>query len=162
MNYLLSLKNVKQSVSNLSEFLKNKGWDIPHTTLLHAFSKALFFPNWNTLQSQFEKPELFQAKNEYILRIQSDQTPKTVIDLIGEQAKKADCQFIISQTQLFPDYLEIRFTNPLTLKKGISYSNLLTLMMIMGQEIKKLNWQITFFEYWQLKIEKQSLMDFFK
>ena len=46
MKYDINFKNIKQSATNLGEYLKE--FNIPHNKILEGFSRALFYKNWNT------------------------------------------------------------------------------------------------------------------
>ena len=72
MQYTINKKNVKQSIQNLSRFLKEKGYDIPRNIILDAFSKSIFYKNWNTLEAITEKPQIIQyipEKKVYLIEV---------------------------------------------------------------------------------------------
>lgn len=154
--YKITLQNIKQSVKNMGEFLTSKGYNIPHTTLLHALSKGLFFPNWNTLQSHCIQPEDFSANEYYVLRFQSNQEASVVVSTLTRCASKANCCLSISHTQQYSDFLEIRFTNPLVKVDNINYSNLAVALMFFTQHCIDHNWKVGRLEYWHQRLEQQS------
>lgn len=152
--YQITLKNVKKSVQNFSLFLKEKGFDIPHTTLLHAFSKALFFQNWNTLKAKLDGPQSFEPYHNYVLQFSSkDISPEQFFDLFLFYTEKADCLVEVSQKRYFENGLEITFTNPNN-KKG--YSNLLTTFMMLTDVIKKQGHSVAEFKCWNTRVECQD------
>lgn len=156
--YKFTLKNIKQSIFNLETFFKEKGYDIPHSTLLHGFSKALFFPNWNTMMAQLEKPETFTPTMEYIVRFKSEDLSGPEFEkMLFKCAEDSNCKILIHQKQQFLDFLEIRLTNPLSAGKGgARYSNILTCFMLLIEILKKSNVKVSIFEYWQVRIENQN------
>lgn len=156
--YKITLQNIKQSAKNMGEFLTSKGYHIPHTTLLHALSKALFFPNWNTLQAHCAHPEDFQAHEYYVLRFHSDQSGDVVLSTLKNCAAKAKCSLSIFHTQQYPDFLEIRFTNPLIRVNNIPHSNLAVALMFFTQYCIDNNWKVGRLEYWHQRLEKQDFV----
>jgi len=156
--YKITLQNIKQSVKNMGEFLASKGYNVPHTTLLHALSKALFFPNWNTLQAHCKQPEDFRADEYYVLRFQSDQCGDVVLSALKNCAAKANCSLVISSSEQYPDFLEIRFTNPLRKVNDIHYSNLAVALVFLAQHCIDQNWRVGRLEYWHQRIEKQDFV----
>ena len=156
--YKITLQNIKQSVKNMGEFLTSKGYAIPHTTLLHALSKALFFPNWNTLQAHCLEPEDFQAHEYYVLRFQSNQNAAEVVSVLKQSATKANCCLVISHPQQYSEFLEIRFTNPLVKVGNINYSNLAVALMFFSQYCIDHNWKVGRLEYWHERVEKQDFV----
>lgn len=154
--YKITLQNIKQSVKNMGEFLTSKGYNIPHSTLLHALSKALFFPNWNTLQAHCLEPEDFRAHEYYVLRFQSNQDAEAVVSVLKQSATKANCCLVISHTQQYSEFLEIRFTNPLVKVGNINYSNLAVALMFFAQQCTDNNWKVGRLEYWHHRVEKQD------
>lgn len=156
--YKITLQNIKQSVKNMGDFLTAKGYAIPHTTLLHALSKALFFPNWNTLQAHCEQPQAFVAEEYYVLRFQSNQDAAAVVSVLKQSATKANCCLAISHTQQYPDFLEIRFTNPLIKVDNRNLSNLAVALMFFSQYCIDHNWKVGRLEYWHQRLEKQDFV----
>lgn len=156
--YKITLQNIKQSVKNMGEFLTSKGYNIPHTTLLHAVSKALFFPNWNTLQAHCAQPENFEAQEYYVLRFHSDQLSTVVIHALHQSAKKANCSLSVFHTQQYPEFLEIRFTNPLIKVDNRNLSNLAVALMFFTQHCIDQNWKVGRLEYWHQRLEKQDFV----
>lgn len=156
--YKITLQNIKQSVKNLGEFFTSKGYDIPHSTLLHGLSKALFFPNWNTLKAHCEQPHEFVAEEYYVLRFQSNQSAHVVLTVLEQCAKKANSSVHVSQVVEYAEFLEIRFTNPLILKDGRAYSNLAVALMFFSQHCVDHNWKVGRLEYWHQRLEKQDFV----
>lgn len=158
--YKPTLQKVKQSVQRMEEHLRFTGHNVPHSTLLHAFAKALFFRNWNTMQAALAEPEVFDPKSIYTLRIGSDQNRAKVLQTIHNCAQKAHCVMDIKHTQQYPQFLEIRFTNPPTIgADGWSYSNLLTMLMLLSETIKSERWLCETLEYWHERVERQDFLE---
>lgn len=55
MNKDFNLQNFKSAVSNASNYLKGKGYEVPHSVMLNTLSVFLGAKNWNTLEAQFSK-----------------------------------------------------------------------------------------------------------
>ena len=49
--FLVNKKTTKQSLKNLSVFLKDKGYKIPRSLMFNTLSVFLGLKNWNTAQS---------------------------------------------------------------------------------------------------------------
>lgn len=156
--YTITLQNIKQSVKNLGEFFSSKGYDIPHSTLLHGLSKALFFPNWNTLKAHCEQPQEFAAEEYYVLRFQSNQSKHTVLTVLEQCAQKANSCIHVSRVVEYPQFLEIRFTNPLVQKDGRGYSNLAVALVFFAQHCVEHNWKVGRLEYWHQRLEQQNFV----
>lgn len=55
MNKNFTLQSFKSAVSNASDYLKGKGFEASHSSMLEAFSIFLGSKNWNTLQASLKE-----------------------------------------------------------------------------------------------------------
>lgn len=90
MNKNFSMQSFKASASNASDFLKNKGYEIPRSLMLNTLSVFLGLKNWNTAQSilnsqtqEKESNDITKFNNGLILISSKD--PQKIIDYIHEK-----------------------------------------------------------------------------
>lgn len=153
MLYLISKKNVKQSIQNLADHLKSKNIDIPRNVLLEGFAKALFFKNWNTLEGLSTKPNIIEHypnRTTYMVEIDCLASKEEMLAMVDRCLAKAKC--------------EARLDNFLHNKQSFHFEfsfksrtdNFLTAMFLIAQELKP--YKPTRFERLRVVFEKESLL----
>jgi hypothetical protein len=90
MKHELTSRNIKQSISRLSHFLKERKHEIPYTTLLEGISKFLNFPNWNTLHGVLDSDVTVDKSSLELqtLIIEVNTTKNHLLKAIETSAKK--------------------------------------------------------------------------
>lgn len=153
MQYFINKKTVKQSVQNLNSFLKEKGFDIPRNIILEAFSKSIFFKNWNTLEGMTSKPEIiqhFQEKKSYMIEVECSIQENLFLKLINDSFLEGKCQAtienFITQDNVF--HVEISFKH--------KTDNFLTAMFIMATSLKQ--YHVKRFDLLRIVFEKENLL----
>lgn len=81
MNKNFTLQSFKSAVSNASDYLKGKGLEVSHSTMLNVFSVFLGSKNWNTLQAELKEKnnkdvgdnDLYKLKSGIILIISENE-----------------------------------------------------------------------------------------
>jgi len=154
MQYFINKKNIKQSVQNLSHFLKEKGFDIPRNIILEAFSKSLFFKNWNTLEGLSSKPSIIEHvphKRGYMIEVEGKVSHEVFIDLIKKSFEEGNCH-VSMDNFLYEDgsyHVEISFPG--------KNDNFLTAMFLLASSLKP--YHITRFDILRIIFEKESLLE---
>jgi hypothetical protein len=153
MQYFINKKNIKQSVQNLSNFLKEKGFNIPRNIILEAFSKSLFFKNWNTLEGLSSKPSIIEHlphKKSYMIEVEGNVPHEFFLSLIKESFEQGNCHVSIDNF-LYKNgqyHVEISFPG--------KNDNFLTSMFYFAASLKP--YQITRFDILRIVFEKESLL----
>ena len=155
MNYLINKKNIKQSVQNLSSFFKEKGFDIPRNVLLDAFSKSLFYKNWNTLEGLSTKPDRiknYPNKRAYMIEIECDLTKENLLTLLKKSFEEGKCNAIIENvlSEKNVHHFEIAFP--------VNSDNFLTSMFLLVRSLKNDNVKVKRFDLLRIMFEKESLL----
>lgn len=154
MQYFINKKNIKQSVQNLSSFFKEKGFDIPRHLLLDAFSKSIFFKNWNTLEGITSKPTIIAhipSKKAYMIEIEGRITQQQLLTLIKDSFSDGKCSATIDNF-IGEDnnyHLEISFPS--------TTDNFLTAMFLLASSLK--SYHISRFDMLRIIFEKESLLE---
>lgn len=154
MQYFINKKNIKQSVQNLSSFLKEKGFDIPRNIILEAFSKSLFFKNWNTLEGISSKPSIIEhlpQKKSYMIEVEGKVSREVFLDLVKTSFEEGHCHAVMD-TFLHENncyHVEISFPG--------KNDNFLTSMFLLASSLK--TYQITRFDILRIVFEKESLLE---
>lgn len=166
MIYNINSKNVKQSLSNLSLYLKEKGFNIPHNVMLDGFAKALFLKNWNTLSATMQKPVSIQdieAEYKYILEIEIDLS-QSILRLIIEEAfaEAKATLYIDSFVCLNKDNKDETPKYQIILNLAKGSNNTLTGFMLLGEKFKSIPIIPTNMEFCRIQIQKESFMTYFK
>ncbi len=156
MQYVLSKKNIKQSIQNLSSFFKEKGLDIPKNLILEGFSKALFFKNWNTLEGVATKPDQIQyyaEKKLYLIEVECDLDQKSIRGNLTMAFIKCNCYAHIDNeiSDNKCHHFEISFPE--------KTDNFLTAMFLFAESLKIYN--VTRFDILRIVKEKESMMAYF-
>lgn len=94
MNKNFTLQSFKSAVSNASDYLKGKGLEVSHSTMLNVFSVFLGSKNWNTLQAELKEKNnkdvddnaLYNLKSGIILVISKNE--QDYIDYINNVIMK--------------------------------------------------------------------------
>lgn len=68
MNKNFTLQSFKSAVSNASDYLKGKGLEVSHSTMLNVFSVFLGSKNWNTLQAELKEKNIKSDNDIYNLK----------------------------------------------------------------------------------------------
>ena len=153
MQYTINKKNVKQSIQNLSRFLKEKGYDIPRNIILDSFSKSIFFKNWNTLEAITEKPQIIQyipEKKVYLIEVDCELNENDFLNVLKKVFLEAKCQANINDFKFFKNsyHVEITFPN--------KNDNFLTAMFLLSDNLKLHN--VTRFDILRIFVEKENLL----
>ena len=153
MQYTINKKNVKQSIQNLSSFLKEKGYDIPRNIILDAFSKSIFYKNWNTLEGITEKPQIIQyipEKKIYFIELDCELNENDFLNVFKKVFLEAKCQANINNFKSFKNsyHVEITFPN--------KNDNFLTAMFLLSDNLKLHN--VTRFDILRVFVEKENLL----
>lgn len=157
MKYLLTLKNIKQSISIFGQCLKEQGYDIPKHVMFESFSKSLFFKNWNTLEGIATSPEQikhYDVEKKYIFELQANIDKSSLFGLLKDCFKRADALFE------FNDFLQSKNHYSFTIDMRKRDKNILTAMFLLCEELK--NYQVEKFEFCRIYCEKESFMEYFK
>lgn len=153
MQYFINKKNIKQSIQNLSSFLKDKGYEIPRNIILEAFSKSLFFKNWNTLEGLSTKPDLIShmpVKKSYMIEVECSLSKESFIKALTDSFVQGKCHVTIDNF-LYEDkkfHVEISFPN--------KNDNFLTAMFILASSLKP--YHVTRFDLLRIIFEKENLL----
>jgi hypothetical protein len=156
-NYLVSLKNVKQSAKNLSQFLKEQQVEISHSTLLHGLAKVFFFKNWNALEASFDAPVSLEPQaecEEKLICLKTNHSRNSIVSLFEKMAKKANCDLEIIKYNVTEKQDEIQVR--VNLVKGMS--NYSVFIFLIAQEMKAQNWQLDVFHTWRLDCKKENIL----
>lgn len=154
MQYFINKKNIKQSVQNLSHFLKEKGFDIPRNIILEAFSKALFFKNYNTLEGMSSKPTIIEhlpERKSYMIEVEGNVPHTIFMQLIKDSFEEGQCHAVINNV-LYDNqthHVEISFPS--------KNDNFLTAMFLLASSLKP--YHITRFDILRIIFEKESLLE---
>lgn len=155
MKYDINLKNIKQSVNNLSDSLKE--FDIPRNRILEAFAKAIFFKNWNTLQGLSQKPQIIQhlkIEKKYLFEIDAKITRDELLEKLKNSFKVAKAHLQLT------NFLENNGSFHIELNLIKNDNNILTAMFIFAQELK--SYSVTRFDYCRVVCEKESFMKIYE
>lgn len=153
MQYFINKKNVKQSIQNLSSFLKEKGFDIPRHLILDAFSKSIFFKNWNTLEGITSKPSIIEhmpEKRAYMIEIEGNIPSEKLLKLVKDSFEEGKCHVVMDNFTTQDNVCHFEFSFP-----GKS-DNFLTAMFLIASSLKP--YQITRFDMLRILFEKESLL----
>lgn len=71
MNKNFTLQSFKSAVSNASDYLKGKGLEVSHSTMLNVFSVFLGSKNWNTLQAELKEKNNKEVDDNYLYNLKS-------------------------------------------------------------------------------------------
>lgn len=71
MNKKFTLQSFKSAVSNASDYLKGKGLEVSHSTMLNVFSVFLGSKNWNTLQAELKEKNNKEVDDNYLYNLKS-------------------------------------------------------------------------------------------
>lgn len=153
MQYFINKKNIKQSIQNLSSFLKDKGYEIPRNIILEAFSKSLFFKNWNTLEGLSTKPDLINhipEKKSYMIEVECSLSKDLFLKALNDSFSQGKCHvnvdnFIYEEKKF---HVEISFPH--------KNDNFLTAMFILASSLK--SYQVTRFDLLRIVFEKENLL----
>lgn len=154
-SFVVSRKNVKQAIKNVSAYLKQAGFSIPHTTLLDLTAKMFFAKNWQTLNASFDTPEERQVKTEKVLVIDTSLGVLQLKALFEEIGKRANCLYSIEEIREYGSQKEFYFS--VKLQNGIE-SNFLVFMFLLAQHLKGMQIPIKEIKLWDTRIECQDLM----
>jgi hypothetical protein len=161
MQYELNLKNIKQSATNLSKFLKD--YNIPRNVLLEGMAKIFFFKNWNTLEGLATRPQIIEHINiqkRYLFEIEAQIEESTLLDLLKRSFKEGQAQFnLINFVSEKKDNTFNYFHFEIDLMK--SDKNILTAMFLMCEKLKNMKVVINKFDYCRVVCEKESFMEYF-
>lgn len=157
MQYFINKKNIKQSIQNLSGFLKEKNFDIPRNILLEGFSKALFFKNYNTLEGLSSKPNIIEhlpEKKAYMIEVEASINSEKFLELFDLALQDGKCQATINnfvhENNIY--HLEISFPK--------TTDNFLIAMFYLASYLKP--YSVKRFELLRILFEKESLLDAMK
>ena len=153
MQYTINKKNVKQSIQNLSSFLKEKGYDIPRNIILDAFSKSIFYKNWNTLEGITEKPQIIQyipEKKIYFVELDCELNENDFLNVFKKVFLEAKCQANINNFKSFKNSYHVEITFP------DKNDNFLTAMFLLSDNLKLHN--VTRFDILRVFVEKENLL----
>ncbi len=154
-SFVVSRKNVKQAIKNVSAYLKQAGFSIPHTTLLDLTAKMFFAKNWQTLNASFDTPEERQVKKEKVLVIDTPLGIPQLKALFEEIGKKANCLYSIEEIREYGSKKEFYFS--VKLQNGIE-SNFLVFMFLLAQHLKGMPIPVKEIKLWDTRVECQDLM----
>jgi hypothetical protein len=158
MHYHINTQNVKKSVSHLSSYFKKKGYSVPYSDILEAFSHALFTKNYNTLEAKMKEPiTINDIKQEYkyIIEIVVDMPEEKMLEIIKNSLKEANC---LSSLESFY-HKDNQFTFILNLEKNSN--NTLTALFLLSENMKKICIPKKM-DFCRIQVEKQSFMAIFK
>lgn len=155
----LSIKIAKQSASNLSNYLKDAGYNMPRNIILEAISKVFFFKNWNTMEGIISSPvrDDFEKTKKKTLFIKINKDKEYLLKTFRYCAQKANCDFEITDVKQNGSEFKIEFD---FLKKGSN--NFLTLIMILGPKMKEDKCEVEHCYFWDVSIQRESLTEWFK
>lgn len=93
----INKKNLKQSSTNLSLFLKEKGFNIPKNVIMEAIAKVFFVKNWNTIESMAKNNiEPIIEENKKILCLKIDLSDNETISMLKKSISDTEgCCFYI-------------------------------------------------------------------
>lgn len=155
MKYDINLKNIKQSVNNLADSLKE--YNIPRNQILEAFARSIFFKNWNTLQGIGKKPHIIEhldIQKRYFFEIDANVSREELLKKLKSSFEKANANLelinLIEDKKSF--HMEINVLK--------SDKNILTAMFLFAEELKSHN--VTRFDYCRVVCEKESFMAMYK
>lgn len=153
MHYTINKKNIKQSIKNLNYFFKENNFQIPLNILSEAFSKSLFFKNYNTLEGITSKPKVIQSIPEiknYMIEIDCSLNKNDLLNLIKKSFEDGKCNAnidnFLSEDKSY--HLEISFPQ--------NTDNFLTAMFLLASSLK--NYNVTRFELLRIVFEKENLL----
>lgn len=153
MQYFINKKNIKQSVQNLSNFLKEKNFDIPRNIIFEAFSKALFFKNYNTLEGLSSKPSIIEhlpEKKSYMIEVEANITSEKFLEIFHQSIEHGKCEInihnFLHENQVY--HMEIGFPR--------TNDNFLIAMFFLASFLKP--YQVKRFDLLRIVFEKESLL----
>lgn len=156
--FLVNKKTTKQSLKNLSVFLKDKGYSIPHHILLEALAKVFFVKNWNTLKAMSETNNeipIFKNESKYIFIFKTESQSEEILEIFKKnllQEKKFD--FYIEQLLFENNTYYIYFSTKTT------FNNWITYLILVGNQIKKSNIKMDRFEYIRHVVDVENFMPY--
>lgn len=157
MQYFINKKNIKQSIQNISSFLKEKNFDIPRNIILEAFSKALFFKNYNTLEGITSKPNIiehFPDKKAYMIEVEANISSEKFLQVFDLALEYGKCQAHINNFvhENYVYHLEISFPK--------TNDNFLIAMFYLASYLKP--YSVKRFDLLRIVIEKENLLEAIK
>lgn len=165
MKYIINSKNIKQSIGKLSHYLKEKNFNIPHNVMLEAFAKALFLRNWNTLQSIMNKTDSIkeiECQYQYILEITIDMNKPALLKILEQSFIKANAKLNIDKFSLLnEDNIKDNILHhQIIFNMQGNGENFLTALFILCEQLKSIKVPENI-EYCRIKVEKESLLEYF-
>lgn len=163
--FLVNKKSTKQSLKNLSLFLKEKGYFIPHNILLEALAKVFFVKNWNTLKAMSERDiDIPVIKNEskYSIIFKAERDADKILEILKStlliKNNFVSYDFYIENIFLVNKTYHIHFATRANFNYWITY------LLVIGNTIKKNNIKMEMFEYVREvnKVEKVNILSSLK
>lgn len=159
MKYEINRKNIKQSVTTLATFLTQNGFKIPRHLILDAFSKTLFFKNWNTLEGMSTDPEqirYIKKEKRYIFEIEiRNCTKETVLNLFTDSFTEANATFNMVNFLNDGDKYHIE----LDMIKGAN--NTITAIIILGKKLKP-KYEVIRLDLCRIEVDTEQLIGLVK
>lgn len=156
--FLVNKKSTKQSLKNVSVFLKEKGYSIPHNVLLEALAKVFFVKNWNTLKAMSESDidiPVFKEESKYIFIFKAEHDADVILDIFKTK---------LSQNQNFDFYIENMLfednTYYIYFATRKTFNNWITYLILVGDAIKNSNIKIERFEYVRHVVTVESFLPY--
>jgi hypothetical protein len=159
MQYNITTKNVKQSVANLSNYFKDKGYKIPHSAVIEGFAKSLFFRNWNTLEAISDTVEIIEhikPASTYLVEFDLQIDNKTLREIVEKSFSEG--YTVINIKSLRSDGNQ----HHMELHSEIFMNNLMSGLAFLCQNLKEKGYVPTRMDYCMISISKESYMSYFK
>lgn len=154
MQYFINRKNIKQSIQNMVSFFEEKGLNIPRHLILEAFSKALFFKNYNTLEGMSSKPTIIEhlpERKNYMIEVEGNVPHTIFMQLIKDSFEEGQCHAVINNV------LHDNQTHHIEISFPSKNDNFLTAMFLLASSLK--SYHITRFDLLRIVFEKESLLE---
>lgn len=158
MQYNITTKNVKQSVTNLSNYFKTKGYKIPHSAVIEGFAKSLFFRNYNTLEAISESVEIIEhikPESRYLVELDVDIDNKTLKSLIEKSFEEGYTVIKINSVKSDGNKHHIE------LQSTIVMNNLMSGLVYLCENLKQNGYIPTRMDYCMISVSKESFMRYF-
>lgn len=159
-NFHVNHKNLKQSATNLSNFLKTKGFNIPRNIILDATSKVFFVKNWNTIEAMSKNNiEPIKEERKKILCININLSESEVILLLNKSMKDT------SNISFYMDHHKKDLNNNdlyFYFSSNKNFNNWVTFFILFCECLKEQNIKINKMEYFDISTEKSDWMLYFR